>query len=288
MGKCLIIPGADFSENGIIIALQFIVAANTSVTDYYDRVYNAGNSDTWFEIEDANDIVFNHRIFKTGAENVKKLVLNTPNSIITTNEYLDNLLNLEDVKMTVKANTLKQCFFLINKVTKCSIGGIIGASTGISLQSAFQGFGSSESLVPEIDLSGITSVTNMNRAFMNCKAQTIDLSNLTTVLSSIDHAASFMACSVSTIKVTNCSDAVKASLIEVTAKDNKVFLVDNIHSATILSVKSGWRVTQGTIPDDATQWNSNSVYSTGDKVYVGDKTGTAGIDYVDNIYFTKL
>ena len=115
MGKKLIIPGADFSENCIVIPLTIVVKAGGSVV-IGDTTYSAGVEDTQFEID---SIPAGFSI--TQNNNLKYLRIGSPITLPDGVGLFEKLEEIETVIFAADVNTgavakalLANCFKLKN------------------------------------------------------------------------------------------------------------------------------------------------------------------------------
>lgn len=167
MGKSLIIPGANFSENAIVIPLRFLLAASSSVTLQNGHVYPSSgvtNADTYFEVMDEDDVpIYNIFAVGTGAgsPNVKEVAIN-----LTTKRIYTNLFNactgLTRAKITAKCEIdIKNMFLNCGALEYADITGL--DITGVySINLMFRGC----TLLKDIlfgtkDLSNIKNFTNI-------------------------------------------------------------------------------------------------------------------------------
>jgi len=130
MGKSLIIPNANFSENAIVIPLRFLLAANSSVELQNGDVYPSSgttDADTYFEVMDEDDVPI-YNIFAVGtgdgSPNVKEAAIN-----LTTKRIYTNLFNactgLTRAKVTAKCKTdIKNMFLSCGALKYADITGL--------------------------------------------------------------------------------------------------------------------------------------------------------------------
>lgn len=99
MGKKLIIPGADFSANGIEIPLVVTIKANKSII-IGGKTYTAGDADTDFEIDTIpSDFYLNYN------EDVKYIRIGSPFTIPSMGGAFRDLANLEEIVFAAKVRT---------------------------------------------------------------------------------------------------------------------------------------------------------------------------------------
>lgn len=99
MGRKLIIPGADFSANGIEIPLVVTIKANKSVV-IGGKTYTAGDADTDFEIDAIpSDFYLNYN------EDVTYIRIGVPFTIPSMSGAFRNNSNLEEVIFAAKVKT---------------------------------------------------------------------------------------------------------------------------------------------------------------------------------------
>lgn len=147
MGKKLIIPGADFSQNGIVIPMSFLLEAGHSVTLHNGDVYPSSGlteEDTWFEVSNENDVpTYNIFAVGTGAGSpyVKEAIINLK-------------------ELTIQSNLLNSC------------SGLLKATISAKCSSEIRNMCINCSALKELNISRLETenVENINYLFQGCSS----------------------------------------------------------------------------------------------------------------------
>lgn len=177
MGKKIIIQGADFSANGIVIPMIIKIKSNQSIT-IGGITYSGGENGAYFEL-DAIPNTLKSGSLSTAIESV---FINDSDFILSS-AYFENNSGLTDVRFSM--GSFRSATSLLNTFSNCNtiqsiIGfGNINTENVTNLGSLFR----SCKKLTSIDISSFdtTNVTNMTLMFSDCNNLTsIDLSSFNT------------------------------------------------------------------------------------------------------------